>query len=242
MKNGTCLFLLVGSLAGMVGSAEADADIFGLIADGNLADVLEMAKASPGVLSRHNDSGSTPILWALYHERFELAEALGSIKDPGLNFYESIALGRRGSVETMLHADPELLGRPAPDGHKPLGLAVFFRRDSVAELLMESGADVNGRSNNSLKVGPVHAAVARGNAPLLAKLLLAGADPNLPQARLVRPIHDAALAGNQHLLALLIWYGADPCLKTENGEAATLLARQAGHREVAARLEKHCEN
>jgi ankyrin repeat protein len=124
----------------------------------------------------------------------------------------------------------------APDGFTPVALAAFFRHPEVVKLLVDAGADLNLRSKNAQKVGPLHAAAARNDVQTLELLLLRGADPNLPQEKLARPLHSAAANGSTVAVALLLMYGADPNAATEEGERPADMARKKGHA-LATRLE-----
>jgi ankyrin repeat protein len=58
---------------------------------------------------------------------------------------------------------------------RPLGTAAFVRSCALAELLLDAGADPDGRGDGGFT--PLHAAAANGDAPLIRLLLARGADP-----------------------------------------------------------------
>src|SRR5690242_2895435 len=59
---------------------------------------------------------------------------------------------------------------------RPLGTAAFARSPALAEMLLDAGADPNGRSDGGFTA--LHTAAANGDAPLIRLLLARGADPS----------------------------------------------------------------
>lgn len=212
-------------------------EFFRLIGSGDQPAVQQALRHDPLLADARTAQGIPATLWALYHERGDLAAWLG-LQRSALDFAEQIALGHVTAVRELIEADPALLQTRSADGFTVLGLAVFFRQGALARWMIEQGADVNACADNAMRVGPIHAAVARGDLQTLQALLDAGADPDTPQAQQVRPIHAAALAGNTLIAALLHFHGADMSLPNEQGDTPAMLARRAGHEALARRLER----
>jgi uncharacterized protein len=212
-------------------------EFFRLIGSGDLTAVQHALRHDPSLADARNAQGVPATLWALYHERGDLAAWLAPQRS-ALDLAEQIALGHVAAVRERVEADPALLQARSADGFTMLGLAVFFRQGALARWMIEQGADVNACADNAMRVGPIHAAVARGDLPTLQALLDAGADPDIPQARQVRPIHDAALGGKSLIAALLYFHGADLTARNEQGDTPATLARRAGHEALALRLER----
>ncbi len=189
------------------------------------------------ILSARNASGATALLYAAYLEREAMLQTLRKAK-PKLDFFEACVVGDLPTLRSAL-ARGQDINAFAPDGFNALGLAVFFRQPEAASLLINAGADLNARSKNVSRVGPIHAAVARADLATLGLLLERGANPNLPQQKLVRPIHDAAASGNLAVTAMLLMFGADTTVKTEEGQTPADLARAKGHAELALRLDQY---
>ncbi|TVQ91230.1 MAG: ankyrin repeat domain-containing protein [Chromatiaceae bacterium] len=123
------------------------------------------------------------------------------------------------------------------DGHTPLYLALANGRIPTARLLLDAGAaddlqqlflalvaaDAIDREGIALLLandvgvnvlGPdgraaLHVAVAHGYVRLARRLLVAGADVNLPTGDGVTPAHLAAASGEPALITLLRQYGAE---------------------------------
>ena len=178
----------------------------------------------------------SPILAALY--RRDPAEAARlAASAPGLDVFEAAALGAEGRLAALLDGDPSLADALAPDGFRPLTLAAFFAPASTAALLLDRGADVRAAARNTMRVEPLHSAVAARNAETVRLLLDRGADPNARQQVGYTPLMGAAGAGRADLVDLLLAHGADPTLVSEDGKSAAGIAREHGHAEIAARLE-----
>ena len=68
----------------------------------------------------------------------------------------------------------------APGGTSALVVAAHSGNGAVAAFLLERGADVNAAEAG---YSPLHAAILRGDAPLVRALVARGADPNVPLAK-----------------------------------------------------------
>jgi len=145
-----------------------------------------------------------------------------------LSFFEACIAGDEAAVQSALDRGQDI-DAFAPDGFTALALAVSFGHHSLARRLIEAGADVNRRANTAQNVGPIHAALARGDMQTLELLLQMGADPNAVQEKNVRPLHEAASSGNTVGAALLLMYGADPCAKADDGQTPADLALSKGY-------------
>lgn len=219
-------------------SARADAasDLFAAIRANDVLAVDSLLARDPYVVNAAGPNGLTPLMHAAYLERPSILERLRRAKRE-LNFYEACIVGDMPTLRAQL-ARGQNVNALSPDGFPPLGLAVFFRQPEAARLLIESGADVDARAQNTFAVAPIHAAVARGDIATLQLLLLRAADPNLPQQRMLRPLHEAAASGSVPIVAMLLMFGADPKAISEDGRTAADFARASGHADLAKQLEK----
>jgi uncharacterized protein len=192
--------------------------------------------ANPKLATTRSEKGLTPLMLAAYLEQQEMVQLIRTHK-PNLDFHEACIVGDMVTIRQVL-ARGQDVNQFSPDGFTPLGLAVFFRQEAAARLLIDAGADLNKKANNTTQVAPIHAAVARADLKTLQMLLLRGADPNLPQQRMMRPLHEASAAGSVPAAAMLLMFGADISTKNEEGKTARDFAREAGHAELAKQLER----
>jgi uncharacterized protein len=213
-------------------------DLFDAI-DGDDPDRLRTILAeSPSLAAARDEEGVSAVLHALYHGRPELAEMVAAAK-PRLDVFEAAALGRADRVRELLAADPGLARAQSPDGFTALHLPAFFGGPGTADAaraLIDAGADVSARSENSFWVLPLHSAASGGHAEIVEILLAAGAEPDPRQRHGWTPLHAAAQNGDLRSVDALLAAGADPTLTNDDGRSAVDLATAAGHDELVARL------
>jgi ankyrin repeat protein len=213
-------------------------DLFDAI-DGDDPDRLRTILAeSPTIAAARDDEGVRGVLHALYHGRPELAAMIAAAL-PRLDIFEAAALGRVERVRELLAADPGLARAQSPDGFTALHLPAFFGGPGTADAaraLIDAGADVSARSENSFWVLPLHSAASGGHAEIVEILLAAGAEPDPRQRHGWTPLHAAAQNGDLRSLEALLAAGADPALTNDDGRSAADLAAAAGHDELVARL------
>jgi ankyrin repeat protein len=198
----------------------------------------EILAESPGLATARDDEGVSAVLHALYHGRASLAETIAGAA-PELDIFEAAALGRADRVRELLAADPSLARASSPDGFTALHLPAFFGGAGTADAakaLLDAGADVAARSQNSFAVLPLHSAASGGHSEIVELLLAAGAEPDPRQRHGWTPLHAAAQNGDARSLEALLAAGADPELRNDDGLSARDLARAAGNDELVARL------
>ncbi len=215
-------------------------DLFEAIAQGDADAVRDLLAADPArAAAAHPDQGVSPVLWAMYQHRFDLARALTTqlvqLGRP-LDLPEAAALDATGQVGALLDAGAQADAR-SPDGFTPLQLAAYFGAPAAAALLVERGADVDAVADNPQRIAPLHAAVA-GRRPEVVRLLLAaGATPDARQHGGWTPLLAAAQHGHTEMAQALLDAGADPTVANDEGVRPAELARAHGHHELAALIE-----
>ena len=119
----------------------------------------------------------SPVRDALYRGDRAAAEALADGAE--LDVFDAAALGDTERLDTLLSAQPELLGALSEDGFTPLHLACFSGGAAAARLLIERGAPLERLAESSFaRVRPLGtAAFSRDHASARA-LLEAGAEPS----------------------------------------------------------------
>ena len=132
---------------------------------------------------------ATPATFALHDAQFVLARSYGFESWPKLKagvegvttnrLHEAVKKGDLEAVRALLARRPEIVdllpGGPSGSEIRALHIAVMARDVEMARLLLEAGADVNGRSEEG-GFTPLHSAAQNGNAELVRLLLDHGAD------------------------------------------------------------------
>ncbi|WP_245556512.1 ankyrin repeat domain-containing protein [Deinococcus aquatilis] len=217
---------------------EATHALFVAIQAGDLETVRALVQATPALLSATSPMGVSPLLFAAYYRRSEVARALvglhAEVGGPPLTVFEAAAAGELEPLKAALDMGGSDVHALSADGFTPLGLAAFFGHEEVAAELLARGADVHAFSANAMQVQPLHSAVA-GNHLGLTRLLLAhGADAKASQQDGFTPLMAAAQHGNTALVELLLAAGADPAARTADGRSAASIAQEEGHPALAS--------
>lgn len=208
-------------------TSEAERELFLAIQASDDAQVRALVRGEPALLRAVSPMGVSPVLFATYYGRHDVARVLVEEGAP-LDVFEAAAVGDIGRVQALL-ADEADVNAVSGDGFSALGLAAFFGRADVARVLLERGADVNAVSTNAMQVRPLHSAVAGNHDALARELVAAGADVNAVQQGDFTPLMGAAQHGNAALVAFLLAAGARADAATTDGRTAADLAREEGH-------------
>src|SRR6188474_3169756 len=155
-------------------------DVFDLLAKGQLTDLDTALRADPALAASRHGSGASLLAWAFYVGQPD-AVALIRPRLSELDPHDAIIVGEIDRVKAALTAgwDANAL---AADGFTPLGLAAFFQRAEIFDLLLPLTRDINETARNAQQVAAIHAAAAMRSSDMVEKLLRAGATPDLLQA------------------------------------------------------------
>jgi ankyrin repeat protein len=128
----------------------------------------------------------------------------------------------------------EVAAQPAP-----LVEAVRTHDGAAMQALLQgsSRADVNQRSADGTTA--LHWAVYHGDAPLVARLVAAGADVNAANDYRATPLSEAAVVGNVDMLRLLLAEGADVEAANGDSQTALMIVARTSNTEAAKLLLKH---
>jgi ankyrin repeat protein len=116
-------------------------------------------------------------------------------------------------------------------GISALGNAVRYGRKDIAELLIQSGADVNIR--NLSEDTPLHTACYKGELDVVKLLIEHGADVNARNVKGQTPLYTATLSCSNDdftMLKVLIDAGANKSIKSKNGNKPIDLCWQEKHK------------
>jgi RNA polymerase sigma factor (sigma-70 family) len=186
-----------------------------------------------------------------------MPESLNTLRPSGscdftdvVTFFLAIRQGNHTQVRQLLGRSPELADAVqewgpdlVTDGVLPFAsrataLLTAVERDdgTMLELLLDAGADVDGRCACATGESPVWAATLLDRPRLLRILLERGADPNRPSASGTIALHVAAMRGHRDCARLLLDHGADQAAEDARGLTAADWAHDNGHHALAEML------
>lgn len=170
------------------------------------------------------------VMFAMYYGHAAIAAAIADFR-ADLTSFELTVLGDADRLEQALKGED--VNAYSADGFTALGFAAFFGRLEAAARLLELGANPNLPSQNSLRVAPLHSALAGGQSAIALVLLQGGADPDLQNAEGWTALHYCADIGDAEMAQLLMDRRADHTLRNQDGKTAAELAVDVGHDHVA---------
>jgi ankyrin repeat protein len=138
--------------------------------------------------------------------RFSNDEELPAMRD---SLSVASSLGLAIIVKALVNRHAQVNGNTqAKDGNgwTPLHWAASRQRETVAQLLIKAGADVNAKSTDDAT--PLHTALSRENLAMIRLLLDAGADVNARSRTRFTPLHLATLGGFDAAVKQLLRAGA----------------------------------
>ena len=211
---------------------------FELLQAGDADGLRRILEQDPAASEARDSSGVSLLMHSIYRGRRDLAELIVSRKK-ALDIFEATSLGRLDRLKQCLR-DATAINSRSKDGFTALHFACFFGQPESARLLIENGAAVDAVAANPTQVMPLHSAASARNLEA-ARLLLDHGAPGIVNARQQggwAPIHAAAQNGDRAMVELLLKHRADPKLANDDGKTPAVVAREKGHEEIAALLEK----
>lgn len=211
---------------------------FESIRAGDARAVERMLDENPALASATDSAGLPAITVAAYHRKPEIAALLES-RGAKFDIHSAALAGKIDELRRLAASAPETLNSMSPDGWTPLHLAAFFGSRECVEALIEAGAKINERSENTMQNMPLHAAAAGRHAEIVRILLERGAWVNARQHGGWTALHAAAQNGDVALANLLIAAGADVTARADNNQNALDLALTKGHAAMVETLEHY---
>ena len=206
------------------------------IRHGETAKVRALLQQNPALVKASNERGITAVLMSVYAEQPEITKLLLA-SGMELNIFEAAATGNIERVRALLKENPALIKAYSADGWTALHLN--FGHMEIAELLLNSGADVNAVSKNKFVATPLQGAVVRKRLDLAQLLLAHGAKVNVRGEGGDSPLHEAAGSGQIEFAKLLLEHGADVNAKDDAGKTPLTIALEYKQPELAQFLRAH---
>jgi ankyrin repeat protein len=206
---------------------------------GDADGLRRILQQDPAYSEARDSTGVSLLMHSLYRGRQDLTELIATRKK-ALDIFEAAALGRLDRIKQSLRDDASAVNSLSKDGFTALHFACFFGQPEAARLLIEGGAAVDAVAANPSQVMPLHSAASASNLEA-ARLLLEHGAPGIVNARQQGgwvPLHAAAQNGDRPMVELLLKHRADPKLANDEGKTSAMVAREKGHAELAALLEK----
>ena len=209
---------------------------FELLGQGDAAGLRRLLEEDPKMAEARDPSGVSLLMHALYRGRRDLAELIAARKKE-LDIFEAAALGKLERLKDCA-SDVVAVNLRSTDGFTALHFACYFGQPDAVRLLIAEEAAVDAVASNSMKLMPLHSAASARNLEAARLLLEHGAAINARQQGGWVPIHAAAQNGDRAMVELMLKHGADPKLANDQGKTSADVAREKGHTEIAALLEK----
>jgi len=217
---------------------EESQHFFELLKTGDGDGLRRILKQDPAASEARDAAGVSLLMQCLYRGQRDLAELIAGKKK--LDLFEAAGLGRLDRLKSCIDDLPagSSIDSLSKDGFTALHFACFFGQADAARMLLERGALVDVVAANPTRVMALHSAASARNLEAARLLVERGAPVNARQQGGWAPIHGAAQNGDRAMVELLLEHGADGSLANDAGKTAAEVAREKGHEEIVALLEK----
>ena len=153
-----------------------------------------------------------------------------------MSFQDNIRLGNTKELERQIEADPALVNLRDEKGFPPIILATYFDQPQVTRLLLEKGAEVDGRyaAGNTALMGVCF----KGNMDITRMLISEGADVNARNSGGTTPLIFAAMFEQLEVTQLLLQNGADKTMRDAQGNFAYTYAEKKENQNLMTLLKE----
>lgn len=148
-----------------------------------------------------------------------------------MEFFELIRTGNIEEVKQKLTENPSLADKKDPKGFSPLVLATYHDQSEIAEILIDSGANINAQdaAGNTALMGVCF----KGHPEILEILINKGADIDVQNHNGATALIYAVTFNQQKIVEILVEKGADKSLKDLKGNTAYTHAQMQGFPDLA---------
>ncbi len=205
----------------------------------DIPSVKRIIKDHPNQLTDVNEYGITPILYALYTNKPDIAKLLYQAKHT-FTIHECVGMDDLSCVADILDKAPEKAMEFSMDGWTPLHLAAFWGHQDMLDMLLKRGAQIDRPSLSDASFGnsPLQAAIGKGQVKAVRLLLERGANVAFSQEPShLTPLHIAASRSNIEIVQLLLEWGADPQVMSADFLTPIDVAKERNHLEIVQLLE-----
>lgn len=189
------------------------------------------------VMAIHYLSGRTPLHWASYYDRPQIADNLISkgaslevrTKSGFTPLLEAASRGNLGTLRSLLDHGANLQAR-TNDGVTALGFAVWYNHPAVLTLLSAKGSTRYSLDRQGLT--PLMRGSQRGHTEVLRALLDLGIDLETRDHNGLTALHHAARAGHLSAVNYLASRGACLDVKDREGHTPLIISIRDSHSQV----------
>ena len=137
--------------------------------------------------------------------------------------------GNYNDIRLFVHQNRHLVNQINYQGFFPLYIAIYNNKFSIAQFLLDNGAEVNSCNGRGYTNTPLYAAADKGNLPLVKSLLYKNANIDKGNSYGISPLCIALENGHHDVALYLIAQGAN-CFESnkKNGKKPIHIATQKG--------------